>query len=495
MQLRLFRSMLVLLMLVLLVWTPPIQTRAPGFKACITQGGIDYVVTVALPIIVGAVGRIQLPVISGSIGTPIGSIDYSLTNLIVDNLNIPSAKISISSSGLIGTVGGGSVHVRLDWHYRESAWPHISDSGNADVDGRDISIQLAASVYAQNEEPQISVQSLNIHIGKLDINLHGGASWLYQIFVDIFSNSIRNELENALKNSLKSVIENAANNALKTLPIKQNINKFLMIDYGLFDTPIFVPNTHLTTKHVGEFYYIQNPIEAPFTPSNVPDSITNQMLQIILSDFFPNSVGSVFFQAGILKADVYPKDVPEWVPIHLNTSDFCSFLPGMCQTFPNQGLVLHIEATESPFATFNKDSPMVTAKGLIAFSAIEESGALSPAFAVNFVALGSGVALIDSNNNLTAHIQYLSSNFSLVSSHIGDIPVEFLQFLIDTLLEQAIVPAVNSIIERGIILPTVAGVSLINPSLIYGDGYIAVSTDIKYTPTNLLESMTEENHF
>lgn len=57
--------------------------------------------------------------------------------------------------------------------------------------------------------------------------------------------------------------------------------------------PEFTAN-YMTLPDNGEFYYSANPTECPDIRNDIPDYVTSNMLQLILSDFVLNSAGYVW---------------------------------------------------------------------------------------------------------------------------------------------------------------------------------------------------------
>lgn len=117
-----------------------------GIKATFTQKGINYMKDVGIKAMLQQLEVIDVPTISGVagmivffpvadvIGTPIGKIEYTLQNIKLKDIQIPSANIEISAGyGLTVSVNNFIAAIALDWRYRESAWPHISDHGTADA--------------------------------------------------------------------------------------------------------------------------------------------------------------------------------------------------------------------------------------------------------------------------------------------------------------------------------------------------------------------------
>jgi len=46
---------------------------------------------------------------------------------------------------------------------------------------------------------------------------------------------------------------------------------------------------------------------------------------------------------------------------------------------------------------------------------------------------------------------------------------------------KGIIPEVNKLLAGGFALPTLDGISLVNPSVSYGDDYLIVNTDFAYS--------------
>lgn len=87
-------------------------------------------------------------------------------------------------------------------------------------------------------------------------------------------------------------------------------------------------------------------------------------------------------------------------------------------------------------------------------------------------------------NGITLYgsLKYVNSTFSLLNSNIGEFDPSVLIKLVTIFLAEGVIPTVNEQLATGIVLPTVQGVTFQQPSLSWGDGYLAVTTDIQYTP-------------
>ncbi len=55
-----------------------------------------------------------------------------------------------------------------------------------------------------------------------------------------------------------------------------------------------------------------------------------------------------------------------------------------------------------------------------------------------------------------------------------------------------IVPYFNYYLSHGVNIPTIKGLTLNNPQIGYGEGYIAITTDVTYAPTALAQEEEAE---
>jgi hypothetical protein len=63
---------------------------------------------------------------------------------------------------------------------------------------------------------------------------------------------------------------------------------------------------------------------------------------------------------------------------------------------------------------------------------------------------------------------------------VGTITVSLLDTIIKTLCSDAIVPFFNYYLSHGMNIPTVRGVTFVNPNIVVGQGYLAIATDFSY---------------
>jgi len=301
------------------------------------------------------------------------------------------------------------------------------------------------------------------------------------LFVNDFSGKIASAVANALQNAINQNIEVKANGVLAQLPVEEPIgNTGVEIDFELISNPTFASN-YLSLPELGEFYIIAQHQECPDPRPTIPDVVTNQMVQMIVSEFVANSAGFAFLKDGQLQVSITDSDIPSWAPIRLNTSDWKTLVPNLYKVFPNLMMVLHLDETEEGNAVFSSDGLLINAYGDIGVMVVEENGTQVEAFTLSGTMTTSGIAIL-TGQVISGNLTFLRANFSLAHSNIGFFDVTILDDLINLLLSDGVVPAVNARLKKGFTLPTVPGLDFVNPSIGYGDKYIYVTTDITYTP-------------
>jgi len=462
-----------------------IGAQFPGFKTTLSENGLSYLRTVGINLLNKFIGTLAIPNLSGEAKTPVGKIDWDLSEIHLDSFAVGSSNAQIvPNSGILLSLSGVYSHVGLNWHYKEKSWPHISDHGSADIDV-DVSATVSLQITTSNGRPVLKVASDSVDVTSLKIHLHGGASWLYDLFVNIFSHDIKNAISKALTEAISQNIDQGLNKALSTLPISEPIgpHQDAVINFELIGNPQFTSN-YMTVPELGEFYQHSNPQECPSSicpRSQTPDILTSQMLQMIITDFVGNSAGFTFFNLGKLVLKVTDKEIPSWSPIRLNTSSFKELLPALYNDYPNDLLQLNIYSTQPPHAVFTSQGISVLASGNLEMMVVLSNGDLVSAFTLSGWAQTSGTASL-SGQTLSGSLVYLKGNFTLLSSQIGPFDVGLFDDLLNLLFSHGIIPAVNTILKKGFELPTIKGLTFINPSIGFGQNFIYVSTDVQYTP-------------
>lgn len=481
-----------MIQVVLLCLAAIAAAQNPGFQIALTNKGLEYAREVALPILIHDLQTMTIPDIHGSAGTPVGSISYDLTQIHVTGVSIPTSSIVVNTVGINVALSGTSLSLNAHWHYREDSWPHISDSGTADISASGVtaSVTVAVGVSAAHE-PTVATQTCTAGIGKLDVTFHGGASWLYNLFSGFIADELKKSLVSQLCGIIKNEIDVEGNKVLSTLPIQEKIDAFSLINFELLSAPA-LPGDFIATRHKGEFFSIAHPAESPFTPPALPVPAAgslSRMFYVWVSSYMLESAGWVYEQVGVLNYTVTPSQVPASFPLKLNTSSFRPFIPALFAKYPDMAMELTVAAVGNPLTVdIGAGGLLVVGTGSLSFAVVQPSGALVPdVFVVDFVLTASGVAWVagdGTHNSIVANLTLVNVAMTLASSTVGPIALAPLQDVLNLFTEYFLLPAVNKQLNKGFVIPVVDGLTFVNPQVSYADGLIVVDTDVSYKPSS-----------
>lgn len=89
---------------------------------------------------------------------------------------------------------------------KRDIWPHISDSGNGDVQISNSNANAQVHIYQSGGKPACNVLSASVDLENLDIHVNGGPSWLYNLLIGLFKGDIKNAITGALQNAITNGI-------------------------------------------------------------------------------------------------------------------------------------------------------------------------------------------------------------------------------------------------------------------------------------------------
>jgi len=445
-----------------------------------------------------SLSTLSIPGVNGYINTPIGNTSYGIFAIDLTSLTLESYYVTVNDGqGLTLNIDNLGLSVSLDWFYEEESWPNFRDHGTATVSASQSTATMVFSIVNNNNVPNVMVLSNVVTLENLQIQVQGGAGWFYQIFIDLLLPEITQILEVTLAAEISQNTDSSLNQALSTFPLEIPVccpnSSLVEIDYSLLGEPTFAGN-YMTINDVGELYMINDPSEcgSPYCfNQTIPDTLYNDFeAQIIISDFTAQSASYSFFGIGILNGVIEASDVPADSPIQLNTSSFKIFLEQLYDAFPNAAMQVIVSPSEPPMAIFSSEGMLVTSGFFIQVQAMDQS---TGNFTDAFVLAGNGTGKVDLtivNQLLIGNMTVTWTQFTLYDSVIGTFNPIVIDDLTDLLIEKAVIPAINSALKVGFPLPSVQGLTLINPELTFGPHYLCIGSNITYTPEAGAESQS-----
>ena len=392
---------------------------------------------------------------------------------------------------LTWSLTGAGVSLHGDWHLKYHVIFPVSDHGSFDASASGASISASVTLGATPAgEPTIKATGCTCHIDRLKIRLHGGASWLYNLFMGSVEKHLRHDLQGKICEAAQHAVNTDVAHELATLPVKIPLGhgKHFLLDYRLVSPPAFASG-YLESFHKGEFFNAGDATEAPFQPSPLPSPPTaDRMATFWASSYVLNTAGYVLQKRGVLRYNLTKKDLPEQYRDRLNTT--CGLLcigalvPAVGKMFPNASVEVEMFSSASPTAGIDPEKLTGSFAGVMVFRARLSDGSLAHLFGMNVKAK---MAVVPRLNDavLKASVVSMEETFAVISSSVGPISITKLKLTFLVAKNFFIIPKLNEVGEKGLPLPTIKYAKFINVGLQLENDCLRVSTDVTYTSSTL----------
>eukprot|EP00759_Apiculatamorpha_spiralis_P035425 PhF_6_TR36187/c0_g1_i3/m.52741 len=459
------------------------QSSPSAVQATLSQQGLNMLTNMVMAIVERNLTVIHIPDVSFDKDSFSGSI----TSITCNNLQLGTVQAIIQPSGGVTiTTVGLSTSCTGNWNVREDIWPHPSSSGSVSVGVSQSSAGVGVEVTEQNLRPHCVAANPTCTIGSLSINFSGGVvAWILDLFKSLLTDSIKNTVQSSVANALGSLIDNNINNALSNLVLTTKLPfpapfNITSIDYGVTSNPSF-DSSYLGFQLQGYIVNTANPQLPPFPAPALPAFNPNagaHDLQLFVSGYTPMSLYYVLYNAGVLSI-VDSSHLPPSAP-SLTVKTFTLFCPNITNYFPitdNMDIKLYPTGLLNVSAN-TSNTVFITVPLAFEFRVQTSPTNASVAFTMG-CAMNLSVTPTLANMSLQANIAYLQCTASsLISSNVGTVYYTRLGLLIDILLSQVAIPALNKLLGPGIPLPSIGGMKFVNPSLSFGAEYVMIATNL-----------------
>ncbi|XP_037347122.1 bactericidal permeability-increasing protein-like [Pungitius pungitius] len=451
----------------------------PGVKVKLTAKGLEYGRTLGMASIQKKLKTIKVPDMAGKESvSPIGTVQYSLTNLQIVEVGLPTSAVAlVPGTGVRLSIG--KAFLRLHGNWRVKYLRIIKDSGSFDLSVSDLTV--AASVAIQSDEtgrPAVHAAGCAATVGGASIKFHGGASWLYNLFTKFIEKAIRSALQRQICPLVTDAVSDL-NPQLKTLNVIAKVDQYAEIEYSLVSSPA-VTTSSIELGLKGEFYNIGKRKEPPFSASAFDLPLqTDNMLYIGLSAFTANSAAFVYSTAGALSLYVTDDMLPKASPFRLNTRTFGVFIPQVAKLFPGLMMKLLVKTAKTPVVTFEPNNTTVQATGAVTAYAIQPNATLSPLFVLNLESSVSAQLSV-SATRVAGAVTLNKMDLTLETSYVGEFQVKALSSPFQLVLKAVVIPLLNGQLAKGYPLPTIGKMKLVNTQLQVLKDYMLIGTDVQF---------------
>jgi lipopolysaccharide-binding protein len=472
------------------LYSSGVAATNPGLKLRLSQPGLNYAGSVAVQIMSDKIHDLRIPDQTGTAHVEVGKVEYEIRNIRLTSFQPPSTSVTVNpGSGITWSLSGAALSIHGDWHYKyRLGFIQIQDSGSFDGSGSGISISVSVAIGASSTgQPTISSNACSCVVNQLDIKIHGGASFFYNLFMGSVENPIRKNLQGKICDAARDAINTNAARELATLQLKVLIEKEWLLDYSLVSAPMFAAG-FLESMHKGEFFFVNDPTEAPFQPAPLPSPPTaDHMVTFWMSEYVLNTVGLVMQKHGILAYNLTKKDLPDDQKEKLNTT--CSLLSGCIgvafptvgKLYPNSSVEIEMYSTAAPSASINTADIVGTFDGIMVLRTRLTNGSLAHLFGIKVSAKVSITPKLD-GKVLKATLDTMDEAMSVVDSSIGPVSTVVFQLFFDVVKKGFIIPKLNEAGAKGFPLPSIQHVEFINTGLSLQPNCVSVTTDVRYKP-------------
>ncbi|KAL6456498.1 hypothetical protein MHYP_G00350420 [Metynnis hypsauchen] len=353
---------------------------------------------------------------------------------------------------------------------------HSNDDGWFELDAYAISLNTVLQLGSEEDHLSISTVVCSANVGSVQVNFHGGASFIYQLFVDIFSNRITDEIHAKICPAFQQGIKGLESH-LAVMPVAIKMGSYVYMNVTLTESPL-IKSTGLELNVKGEFYSITSPSEPPFFPKyfNVPWR-EDYMMSLGASEFCVNSAAYAFQSAGVLQMLITDDMIPKASPIHLNTSQFGILIPQLPKKYPDMPMQVQLYASETPLVSFNETVTNVHLLASAKAFAMGPDSAAIPLFRLDVESSISAKAFTD-KQLLKGVLEMKNFTMTLGSTEIGDFPIGPIEGMMKFAVTSLVIPKVNALLKDGIMVPFVTGFNISNSVMTIENGFVAIAADI-----------------
>ncbi|XP_077025061.1 bactericidal permeability-increasing protein-like [Tamandua tetradactyla] len=453
----------------------------PGLVARITQKGLDYACQQGMTVLHKELEKIKIPDFSGKFKIKLlGKGSYSFYSIAIRSFKIPNYKINlVPNVGLQLSINNAEVSISGKWKARK----FIKTSGNMDlsVAGVSISADLKLGNDPTSGRPTVSCSSCSSHIDNVRVRISNSRlGWLIRLFRKKIESSLRKSMNSKICTTVTKAVASKLQPYLQTLPVTAKIDAVAGIDYSLV-APLTATTESLDGKLKGEFFRLAHRTPPPFAPPGLAlPGDHDRMLYLAVSDYFFNTAGLVYQEAGALALTLTDNLIPKKSKFRLTTELLGALIPEVARMFPNLTVQLLVATTSPPQLA-------VSPAGLTLLAALQ-----AQAFAVLPNASLASLFQLGLRTNVSVEVSARSDRLvgrlslgrlflELRQSNVGPFSVELLQNLMNYLVPEFLLPKVNERLQQGFPLPLPARLQLSNLLLRPHQNFVLLGADVHYS--------------
>uniref|UniRef100_I3MIE9 Bactericidal permeability-increasing protein n=1 Tax=Ictidomys tridecemlineatus TaxID=43179 RepID=I3MIE9_ICTTR len=452
----------------------------PGLLTRISQKGLDYACQKGVAMLQKELEKIKIPDFSGNFKIQhLGKGYYSFYSMTILGFQLPSPQIRLEPQvGLRLSISKANVKISGKWKGKKN---FFSASGKFDLSIEGVSISAFLNLGSDPTSGHITVacSSCGSHISNTRLRIWGSTvGWLIQLFHKKIESSLRNTLNSKICKFVANSVSTKLQAYVKKFPVTTQIDAVAGIDYRLVAPPITTAE-NLDGQLKGEFFSQAHRSPPPFTPPAMafPED-HDRMVYLGISDYFFNTAGLVYQEAGALKLTLQDHMMPNGSKFLLTTKSLGNVLPQVAKMFPNMKVQLQVSVSTPPQLNTQPTGLTLTPKLEVQAFVVLPNSSLVPLFLLSMTA-SAALEVGARSNRLVGELQVDSRLIlKLKRSNIGPFQVELLQTVMDYVVHTVLLPRVNEKLKTAFPLPMPARVQLYNLLLQSHQNFLQFGADV-----------------
>nr|XP_045013254.1 bactericidal permeability-increasing protein [Jaculus jaculus] len=467
------------LVLLALMGTAVTVATNPGFMARISQKGLDFACIQGVAVLQKALEDIHIPNFSGIFKVKhLGKGQYNFYSITVDRFQLPRPQVKLQpNNGLQMSIHNASIRISGKWKAKKN-FLKAGGMFGLNIEGVSISAELKLGRKPSTGYITVTCSRCINHIDSVHLRISGSKlGWLIRLFHNKIESSLRNIIHNKICKIVTKSVSSKLQPYVQTLPVTAKVDAVAGIDYHLV-APVTVTEEGVDGQMKGEFFSLAERSPPPFSPPAMAfPSNRSSMVYLGISDYYFNTAGRVYLQAGVLNMDVRDHMMPSRSKFRLTTKFLGTFLPEVAQRFPNMKVHL-LMSVSSPLLLTVQPSGLALAPILEAQAfAVLHNSSLAPLFLLG-VRTNASLEVGTKSNRLIGELKLDRLLLELKHSDIGTFRVQLLQKFMDYLVPTVVLPKVNERLLRGVPLPLPAGAYLYNMVIQSYQDFLLLGADV-----------------
>jgi len=441
----------------------------PGLQFKVNEGGLNWGTNVAFDLLTPMVLGQELPALRGKIGVVVGDVHYDINRARVANFDRGNFRLSVGHGDIKASANGFHVRLKGYWSYRyQLVFITVADSGQFDADVR-VNFNVGVGIRADsNGRASIRSTSCHFDVNHLKLTFSGGASWLYNLFIDVAAGMFKGQIGGMICDGMNDVMDRFANPALAKMALEFTVPELGTFDFHMTGSPQMVPN-YVQSYHKGVFYPIGSRTYPPFSPAPLPTSIaSNRMVNVWVSAFMANSF--LYAMQDKLNADITPEMLGSanghYLNVYCDAPSICfgSILPeSVKQQFSSESVgIVKVRATERPHVEISSSEVSIVAEAHVEMF-VRDGAEETFLFSANVDANG-GVFVWMANEKVHFEVKSLHASLEMVENETPGIRESTLNILLRAGLG-TVTPFLNDMGAAGLPLPKLSGINYRNPTI------------------------------